>query len=100
MIVDRRTYSIKLGHQAQAVQLLQAEMSALAENDAAPPYRICLSHTGRFGQLAVEWEFDSPAERETFWEGWRPKTPNFIEQWYGFNQDDIQIQVWELVERG
>jgi hypothetical protein len=100
MIVDRRTYNIKLGQQDQAIQLLQAEMAGLTADNAAPPYRIYLSHTGRFGQIAVEWDFGSPAERETFWRDWRPHASSFIKQWYEINQGDIQIQVWELVERG
>jgi hypothetical protein len=100
MIVDRRTYNIKLGQQDQAIQLLQAEMAALAADNAAPPYRIYLSHTGRFGQLAVEWEFGTPAERETFWTNWRPQAPSFVEHWYGLNQGEIQIDVWDLVGQG
>jgi hypothetical protein len=100
MIVDRRTYNIKLGHDPEAIELIKAEFAALTERDASPPYRIYVSRIGQFSQMAVEFEFENLAAQERFWAEWRPNNPEFIEEWFGLNRGEIQIKVWDLVERG
>jgi hypothetical protein len=100
MIVDRRTWNIKLGHDGEALDLIKAEFAALKARDACPPYRIYLSRIGQFSQIAAEYEFENLAAQEKFWAEWRPSTPEFIEHWFGLNRGEIQIEIWDLVERG
>jgi hypothetical protein len=100
MIVDRRTWNIKLGHGGEALDLIKAEFAALQARDACPPYRIYLSRTGQFSQIAAEYEFENLAAQEKFWAEWRPSSPKFIEDWFGLNRGEIQIEIWDLVERG
>ena len=50
--------------------------------------------------MAIEWEFENLAAQETFWAGWRPKNPAFSKESFGLNRGEIQIEVWDLVERG
>jgi hypothetical protein len=100
MIVDRRTWNIKLGHHQEAVDLVKAEFAALKERGACPPFRIYVSRIGQWGQIAAEYEFENLAAQEKFWAEWRPSNPKFIEEWFGLNRGEIQIEVWDLVERG
>ena len=100
MIVDRRTYNIKLGHMQEAIELLKFEINAVIEQGISLPYRIHISRFGRFDQLATEYEFENLAAQEKFWTEWQPKNPEFIDKWFGLMQGEIQLEIWDLVESG
>ena len=100
MIVDRRTYNIKLGQAAKAVELLTAELVAAKEAGHSYGYRVYVCQIGQWGQVAVEFEFENLAQQETFWSGWGAKNPDFIKDWFGLNQGEIQIAIWDLVTSG
>jgi hypothetical protein len=100
MIVDRRTYNIKLGQAEEAVELIKAELVAAKEASHTYSYRVYVCQIGQWGQVAVEFEFDNLAQQEAFWSGWRPKNPEFIKDWFGLNQGEIQIAIWDLAASG
>jgi hypothetical protein len=46
--------------------------AVLSPKNLAHAYRLYVSRVGRGGQVAMELEFDTLAEQETWWAGWRP----------------------------
>lgn len=63
IIVDRRTYDVKLGLSEEAVTMLTAETVAeMACLGVSRPFRIYVSRTGKYSQVAVEWEYENLAD--------------------------------------
>ena len=97
MIVDRRTWDIAFGQADKAIELLKAEIEAAQKAGQIGSYRMYVSRIGQWGQVAVEYEFETLAEQEAFWAAWRPKHPSFIKEWFALNRGNIQIEIWDMV---
>lgn len=96
MIAERRTYTIKVGQEDQAmVDLIKAEMEAIGPEVVSRVYRSAISP---LGVVIHEMEFEDITEREAFWAKWREKraTPEFWEKWREIVAQGGNVEIWQL----
>ena len=95
MIVSRWTHTVKLGRMEEAVAL----HLAIKEKAGHPlPFRIYWSDIGRFSVMAVEMEYESLAEYETFWAEWaaRPDWGADVAKLFDLLEPGSTQEIWNL----
>jgi hypothetical protein len=100
MIVTRHTFKIKGGRMQKAIELVVNEIAEERERSGyAGQTRVYASSIGKFNELAVEWEYESLAEHESFWGQWnaRPTTAAFFQEWSEVAAGDGRAEIWTLV---
>jgi hypothetical protein len=93
MIVDRRTFTYKRGHQQEAIELLQ-QAKEMAQSTR--PIRIYVSEIAPFDTIVTEIEFEDWEEYHEFWAEWSPGDA-FWEKWYAATESGGSHEVWRLV---
>ena len=93
MIVNRRTWFVKLGQIAEAVELIKAE----SERTGSTP-RIYTPYIGTFNEMALEFEFESLAEYEKFWSEYSasPEAAAFSEKFSRLIERGNKNEIWTL----
>ena len=98
MIVNRRTFTVKVGHMDQLLALMkeakeQFSGSTRAWRNYAPEISPC-------DVVAFEWEYESLEEYERDWAEWgaTPETAAFMEKWNQLTESGGNNEIWRLVE--
>jgi hypothetical protein len=102
MIVNRRTFNVKPGHEQETVALVLEEIAADRERgDYTGPTRVYTSNLGTFNQVAVEWEYEDLAEYQKAWAEWwaRPMTAAFMQEWLELTNGGGTNEIWTLAEQ-
>jgi len=97
MIVNRRTFNVKLGAEDDAVEHLLSGKEH-PKIRALRAYRPLVSP---FSTVCMEIEFDSMADYEEVWAAWRadPDTAAFMERWYELTLPGGTNEIWEVRTR-
>ena len=99
MIVERAVFCVKRGCMSELVAL-----SKTGEELAMTPHgwRLYSIKYGANDSLAVEWEFESEAERDTYWDEWwaSPQRPAFMEKWNELTKRVVGTERWNVTELG
>lgn len=95
-IVNRRTFLAEHGKFEEALALLR-EMG----KGTPHPYRLYHSYYGIFDTIALETEFGSVAEMETFWSAadTAPGMDEYMTRWYALTRSGGTNEVWILTDR-
>jgi hypothetical protein len=95
MLINRRTFSTRLGRWQDAVAVLKSGASHL---DWVPPARVLTSHFGTFDRVELELEFESLAEYEKFWAAFdaAPETATVMAQWIETIEPGGTNEIWEI----
>jgi len=95
MIVDRRTFSIKPGKQADVVDLI---MKAAAFSPFTISYRIYTPYFARNYEVILEIEFKDLAECDRYWAGWLQKvTPEWSASWDNLVETGGKAEAYNIV---
>jgi len=96
MIVERRTYLVKIGHDAEAVAILKRmfEISTFYTN----PYRIYTCYIGPNNVIVVEWEWEDLEQMGAVWAAVvaNPEFAPLQEQWRALRERGGQGELWHL----
>ena len=97
MIVDRRTYFVKRGCEAELVKLLKDEIEA--DSTYTHSYRIYTPNISTYGVVIVEWEYKDLQEMQASWDAWfaNPAAAAFREKWFELTNVGGGGEVWNLV---
>lgn len=101
MIVNRRTFNVKVGCMEEAVALVLGEIAADSERGGyTGRIRVYTSSIGTFDQMAVEWEYQDLAEYEEMWAEWAalPTTAAFMQKWIELVKEGGTNEIWDLAE--
>jgi hypothetical protein len=96
MIVERRTFLVKQGCQATAIEMLKQEIEG---NTAfTHSYRIYAPDIGPYGVIVVEWEYEDLQEMRASWDAWfaKPGIPEFYEKWFELTERGGHREIWAL----
>lgn len=98
MLVNRRTFNVKMGHMDEVVALIKAEIEQFTSYTRAS--RIYTPETGSFDVVAVEWEYENLEEYERLWAEWgaTPEAAAFTEKWYDLTERGGTNEIWHLAE--
>jgi hypothetical protein len=93
MIVEREVFKAKPGCMSDLVAL------ARTGGDLASPPHAWRLYSIKFGandSLALEWEFESEAQRDAFWAEWlaSPKRPGFMERFIELTVAGGMTEIW------
>ena len=95
MIVERRTFFVKPGHEAEVVDLIKAGIEGNTIYTGS--YRIYLPDIGPYGEVVVEWEYEDLQEMRAAWQAWEAKeNAAFWERWYALTERGGQGEIWKL----
>ena len=99
MIVDRRTFLVKRGHEAEVVALIKTAIEG--NTPYTKTYRIYMSDIGPHDMVVVEWEYEDLQEMRAAWATWEasPGIAQFWEQWYSLTERGGSGEIWKLVEQ-
>jgi hypothetical protein len=93
VIVNRRTFVTKRGHQQEAVALLKQE----ADKMEGVSGRIYVPEIAPFDTFVAEMEFEDWDAYHKFWSEWSPGEA-FWTRWYALTENGGGNEVWRLVE--
>ena len=95
MLVQRSTFKAKQGRWEELVALAKT-----GGDVASPPHawRLYSSNIGPHSVVALEFEFESLGEYETYWAEWgaSPERPAFIEKWNELTETGGTTEIWDL----
>jgi hypothetical protein len=96
MIVDRRTFLVKPGHEAEVVDLIKGAIEG--NTPFTNSYRIYMPDIGPYGVVAVEWEYKDLQEMRAAWAAWEasPDIAQFWEQWHMLTERGGGGEIWKL----
>jgi hypothetical protein len=95
MIVDRRTFVIKVGKQDEVVEQIK---KAVAFSPFKPTYRVYTPHFSHFDEVVLEIEFKDLAEFDRYWTGWMQKvTPEWWAAWNSLIVNGGRAESYNLV---
>ena len=95
MIVNRLTYTVKLGRMQELLDFVNADRKKHGYN-----YRMYQSNIGTFDQVAFELEFEDLAAFDKFWSEWiaLPETAAFMEKFNEMTLPGGTNEIWNLIE--
>ena len=93
MIVNRRTFVAKRGHQQEAAEFLKQETDKIE----GVPVRIYRPEIAPFDTFVAEAEFEDWDAYHKFWAEWSPGEA-FWARWYALTENGGTNEVWRLVE--
>ena len=97
MVVDRWTFSLKVGAMADARELIVDEAKK-----CGPPHdwRVYVPRVGARDVLAVEFEFCSTCECEEWWTEWleTSEAADYLQVLYGLLEPGTTREIWKLAE--
>ena len=98
MLVNRRTFNVKVGRVDEAVAFIKSEAERFS--DYTGPIRIYTPETGSFGVVAVEWEYESLEEYGRLWAeyGATPETPAAMVKWNELTRHGGTNELWWRVD--
>ncbi len=102
MIVNRRTFNVKVGCMEEAVALVLGEIAADSERGGyTGRIRVYTSSIGTFDQMAVEWEYQDLAEYENRWAEWgaQQTTPALMQKFLELTKEGGTNEIWTLEEQ-
>ena len=95
MLVNRRTWIAKVGHQQEAIELLKAEMTRVFPSMTVRYYQWLI---GPFDTFGCEAEFESlAAYEEAMSESASRVSPEVFEKWHQVREAGGTNELWELV---
>ena len=96
MIVDRRTFLVKPGHEVEVVDLIKAGIEGITSYTGA--YRIYMPDIGPYGMVVVEWEHEDLQEMRAAYAAWEasPDIEQFWEQWHRLTERGGGEEIWKL----
>jgi hypothetical protein len=98
MLVHRLTFTLKMGTDQIAIEMLQEAQTILK---APHGRRIVQSYVGGTGStIVMDLKFENLSELEAFWAEWYalPETPAFMEKWQELLAANTSNSVFTLVE--
>jgi hypothetical protein len=97
MLVQRRTYVVKVGCMPEIVAMLKAARERRKDNPVRV-YTPTVPSIAPPGILAVEWEFESLQEYEKAWTDFiaSPETAKFMERWNELTESGGTNELWKL----
>jgi hypothetical protein len=98
MVVQRATYNIKPGRMEDALALAKAEIDKGGMESRA--VRLYSPNVAPLDVLAVEWEWDSLAQREQEWAKWlaTDAAAAFAPKWADVIAGGGTEEIWNLAE--
>jgi hypothetical protein len=98
MIVNRRTFIVKVGHMDQLLALMKEAKEQFTTVEHA--WRNYAPEIGPNDVMAMEWEYESLEEYEKDWAEWgaTPEAAAFMEKWNQMTESGGSNEIWRLVE--
>ena len=93
MIVNRRTFHLKRGHQQKVVDFIKA---FYISNPDPHVLRWYVSDIGQLDQLVVEIEYQDLADYNRYWSVFDPGE-DFWNKWFDLTELGSTNEIWELV---
>jgi hypothetical protein len=97
MIVERRTYAVKVANLRAIVEMIKEGHQVL---DYTPPFRILLPEVSPYAVVVHELEFKDLAERQKFWTDWQAgeKAPAVIKKAQELFELGGGGEIWRIAE--
>ena len=97
MIINRRTFPVKLGKMDEVVAVLTTGGDVVPNT---PPFRILVPSVGTFDRVTLELEFESLAHYETWWDAWgeSPDSDEVMERFHACVDPGGVNEIWEIAE--
>ena len=97
MIINRRTFSVKVGKMDEIVAVLSSGGDIVSDRPAG---RILVSSIGTFDRVSLELEFESLAHYETWWQTWNESSASEdVMQRFNACIDPCGVnEIWEVAD--
>ena len=100
MIVDRRTFHVKIGRAAEVADMIKEQIEGNTVYTGS--YRIYLPDIGgSYDTVVGVWEYEDVPEMRAAREAWaaKPSTPEYMEKWHESVERGGHGEIWELVAK-